>query len=60
MSGGLRSPCHLPRSKSPDLTRSWAQSWPTAKRRTRPTPDRRRIPTAALLSAHTRSLVSTP
>eukprot|EP00969_Alexandrium_andersonii_P092266 4074165-Alexandrium_andersonii.AAC.1 len=60
MSAGLCSPGHLHSSKSPDLTRSWTQSCPTAKRRTRPMPDRRQMPIAALLSAHTRSSVSIP
>eukprot|EP00969_Alexandrium_andersonii_P114120 5045455-Alexandrium_andersonii.AAC.1 len=60
MSAGSCSPGHLFSSKSPDLTISRAQSCPAAKCRARPTPDRRQMPIAALLSAQTLSSAPTP
>eukprot|EP00969_Alexandrium_andersonii_P366661 15469001-Alexandrium_andersonii.AAC.1 len=60
MSAGFFSPGHLSKAKSPGRARSCARSWPTARCRTRPTPVRRHIPMAALLSAQTSREAETP
>eukprot|EP00969_Alexandrium_andersonii_P268586 11869106-Alexandrium_andersonii.AAC.1 len=52
-SAEFSSPGQLSRSMSPDRTRSWTQSCPTAKCLTRPIPARQQSPIAARLSAHT-------